>query len=142
MLKINFYDVGYIEDNKLKFAVIAAKHAGKWIFVRHKERTTWEIPGGHRERGEDIDSTASRELVEETGAVDFKLYPICVYSVDKEGSESCGQLYYAEVTTLGALPDSEIQEVKVFDEMPDNLTHALIQPYLYEKTMDFLNSCK
>ena len=28
---------------------------GKWVFCRHKERNTWEIPGGHREMGEAIE---------------------------------------------------------------------------------------
>lgn len=35
--------------------------------------------GGHRESGEDIFSTANRELMEETGATNFTIKPICVY---------------------------------------------------------------
>ncbi|MFR7445451.1 MAG: NUDIX domain-containing protein [Sellimonas intestinalis] len=42
---------------------------------------TYEVPGGHREAGETIDETARRELYEETGATDFDLFPVCVYSV-------------------------------------------------------------
>lgn len=140
MQKINFYDVGTIDDNQIKFAVISTKYNGKWVFVRHKERETWEIPGGHRESLEDIYNTASRELVEETGATDFKLYPICIYSVDRDGVESFGQLFYAEVENLGELPDSEIGEVRIFDEMPLNLTYPLIQPFLFERTLKFLSS--
>ena len=44
---VRFYDKA--EDALLKFAVIAARSEGKWVFCRHKERTTLEIPGGHRE---------------------------------------------------------------------------------------------
>lgn len=139
MLKINFYDLDTIEDSKLDFAVISAKYDNKWVFVKHKERTTWEIAGGHREVDEDISRTAARELIEETGAVDFKMYPICVYSVEKEGNESFGQLYYTEIFELGDLHrNSEIGEVKLFEEMPDNLTYPLIQPYLYKRTLEFL----
>ncbi|OOM76445.1 hypothetical protein CLPUN_26770 [Clostridium puniceum] len=29
---------------KLEFAVISAFFQGKWIFVKHKKRDTWEIP--------------------------------------------------------------------------------------------------
>lgn len=137
MEKINFYDIGAIDNNKLKFAVISARHNGKWIFVRHKERPTWEIPGGHREENEDINDTASRELFEETGAKNFKLYPICIYSVDRDGVESFGELFYAEVEALGKLPNSEIGEVKLFDEMPTNLTYPLIQPFLFKRTLEF-----
>ena len=52
---------------KLKYSVIAAQYRGKWIFCRHKARTTWEIPGGHIEPGETSDQAAFRELWEETG---------------------------------------------------------------------------
>lgn len=38
-----------IEDEKIGFAVIAAKYKDKWVLCRHKDRSTWEIPGGHRE---------------------------------------------------------------------------------------------
>lgn len=140
MLKVNTYDIDNVEDNKLKFAVIAARHNGKWIFARHKERTTWEIPGGHREEGEKIKDTAARELFEETGAKDFKLYPICIYSVDRGGEESFGQLFYAEVVLLGDLPDLEIAEVQLFDDVPDNLTYPAIQPFLFKKTNEFLTN--
>ena len=53
-MKIVFLEIGHINDNELKFAVISAFFKGKWIFVKHKQRNTWEIPGGHREMGEDI----------------------------------------------------------------------------------------
>ena len=69
MTKVNFYDS--INDSMLKFAVIIARHNGKWVFCKHKERNTWEVPGGHREDGEDILETAKRELYEETGAIAF-----------------------------------------------------------------------
>ena len=62
---VKFYD--QVEDEKLKFAVIAARAEGKWVFCKHKARTTFEMPGGHREPGEPILDTARRELQEETG---------------------------------------------------------------------------
>ena len=41
MTKVNFYD--NIDDSMLKFAVIIARHNGKWVFCKHKERNTWEV---------------------------------------------------------------------------------------------------
>ena len=39
------------DDSKLKYAVILAKYNGKYVFVKHRERKTYELPGGHREPG-------------------------------------------------------------------------------------------
>ena len=69
MIKVNFYE--NINDALLKFAVIIAKADGKWVFCKHKERDTYEVPGGHRETGENILDTAKRELYEETGALEY-----------------------------------------------------------------------
>ena len=79
MLEVNFYE--RVDDKRLKFAVIISKTDNKWIFCKHKERDTYEIPGGHREENETIMETARRELMEETGAVNFHITPVCVYSV-------------------------------------------------------------
>ena len=36
---MNFYDS--INDSMLKFAVIIARHNGKWVFCKHKERNEY-----------------------------------------------------------------------------------------------------
>ena len=134
---VRFYDDA--DDALLKFAVIIAKSNGKWVFCKHKERETLEIPGGHREIGEDIFETAKRELVEETAAADFKIRPICVYSVtgknrvNKTGGELFGMLYYAEIISFGGKPESEIEKVVLLDDMPKNWTYPLIQPLLIKE---------
>lgn len=142
MVKINFYELNRIEDNKLLFAVIMTKFNGQWIYVRHKDRNTWEIPGGHREENENINDTASRELFEETGATKFRLTPICTYSVERDErvdyTESFGQLFYSEVEVLDNVLHFEISEIKLFDDIPDNLTYPLIQPFLHKKVLEFL----
>ncbi len=76
-MKVKFYK--NIDEDSLKFAVIIAKHDEKWVFCKHKERDTYEVPGGHRESGETIEETAKRELYEETGATDYLMEPVCVY---------------------------------------------------------------
>ena len=79
MTKVTFYKPDKTADEKLKFAVIAARYQDKWVFCRHKQRTTWEIPGGHRDPDEVIEETARRELAEETGAVDADIHTVAVY---------------------------------------------------------------
>ncbi len=137
MVEVNFYD--HVEDERLKFAVILAKTEGKWVFCRHRERDTYEMPGGHREAGEDILTTARRELREETGAVEFTIKPICVYSVkgtarEQEGpdSETFGMLFAADITSFEAL-HSEIEEILMTDRPVDHWTYPQIQPKLLDE---------
>ncbi len=56
MTQVRFYEE--VRDEYLKFAVIIARSSGKWVFCKHKDRDTLEVPGEHREIGEDIFDTA------------------------------------------------------------------------------------
>jgi 8-oxo-dGTP diphosphatase len=141
-MKIQFYDIGSVNDIELTFAVISAIYQGKWLYVRHKERRSWEIPGGHRETGEMIDETAKRELFEETGCKEVDLVPICDYSMDDSIIKIFGRLYFSRIKEIGQLPISEIDEVKLFDKLPNNLTYLEIQPKLFETTLAFIGDCE
>ncbi|MDE6471301.1 MAG: NUDIX domain-containing protein [Eubacterium sp.] len=133
-MQIRFYDE--VDDALLKFAVIISKANGKFVFCKHKERDTYEVPGGHREMNEDIFETAKRELNEETGAVDFDITPICVYSVTAkdnfDGEETFGMLYYADIRTFEEI-HSEIEKIIITDTLPLKWTYPLIQPELLKK---------
>lgn len=143
-MEVKFYNSA--QDSLLKFAVIVAKHNGKWVFCKHKERNTYEVPGGHREEKEIILDTAKRELFEETGACEYKIIPICVYSVigknrvNASGKESYGMLYYADIKTFEKLPQSEIEQVCLFENLPTEWTYPLIQPKLIEKVQNYISS--
>jgi len=139
MQKVRFYEE--MQDDLLKFAVIVAKCNGKWVFCKHKERQTYECPGGHREAQEGILETAKRELYEETGAIEYSIHPACVYSVqDHEeetgaaGEEVFGMLYYADIAEVEELPqESEMEKIELFTDLPSNWTYPEIQPKLVEK---------
>ncbi|MDE6725588.1 MAG: NUDIX domain-containing protein, partial [Ruminiclostridium sp.] len=127
-----FYDS--VNSELIKYAVIVSRYKDKWVFCKHKERNTFEIPGGHREEGETPTAAAMRELMEETGAVDFNIYPVCVYSVIHDsGSESFGMLYYAEILEFEQELKFEIESIHFFDGLPDQWTYPLIQPKLLEE---------
>ena len=137
MLEVKFYD--RVDDTLLKFAVIISKTDGKWVFCKHKERDTYEVPGGHREAEELIFETAKRELKEETGATDFDIKPICVYSVkgktrvnENIDDETYGMLYIADIYSFEEL-HSEIEKIVISDKLVENWTYPLIQPKLIEE---------
>ncbi len=137
MIEVKFYD--QVSDELLKFAVIISKTDGKWVFCKHKERDTYEVPGGHREENETILDTAKRELKEETSALDFTVSPICVYSVtgknkvNKTGEETYGMLFFADIKSFENELHSEMEKVLITDTLVDNWTYPLIQPKLIEE---------
>ena len=135
MVEVKFYDV--VDDSLLKFAVIIAKSDDKWVFCKHQERNTYEIPGGHREPGELIDDTARRELYEETGATDYTLKRICVYSVTApdnfNGVEAFGMLYFADVLSFEKELHNEIEKIIMTDRLVNDWTYPLIQPKMMEE---------
>ena len=114
-----------------KYAVIIAKHEGKLLWCRHKDRDTWEVPGGHIEPRETAIEAAARELQEETGATDFTIAPVCWYRLhfNNGGLGSISLLCAAEVHAMGEL-HSEIAEIRTFEGVPTDLTYPDIQPYL------------
>lgn len=131
-MHVKFYESA--DDKLLKFAVIIAQYNGRFVFCKHKDRDTYEIPGGHREEDEDILKAAERELYEETGAIEFSITPVFVYSVtgknrvNETGNESFGMLYYADIKKFDELKNSEMECICFFDDIPDKLTYPDIQP--------------
>lgn len=135
-MDVKFYEK--VPDELLKFVVILSVHEGKYVFCKHRERETYEVPGGHREEGESVLEAAKRELYEETGAKIFDIRPVSVYSVkgknkvNESGEECFGMLYFADIREFEQELHSEIEKIVLFEEVPDKLTYPLIQPKLIE----------
>lgn len=141
MTEVKFYDPLFEPDAELTYSVISAEYKGRWIFVRHKDRKTWEIAGGHIEKGETSFEAAGRELMEETGALKFNLECIATYFVKMDEVTGYGRLYIANVIKLGPIPDTtEIAELILRERLPENLTYPDIQPYLFSRTLDYVRS--
>jgi len=139
MVRVEFYDPEFIPEEKLTYSVITARFRGNWVLVRHRERRTLEIPGGHIEENETSSQAAERELREETGASRFSLECVSTYSVTMDGKTGYGRLYFAEVYEMAEPSDQfEIGEVILMTSLPENLTYPLIQPRLFEEVIRYI----
>jgi 8-oxo-dGTP diphosphatase len=134
MLEVRLQPTG-IDHGQYLFVVIATQHKGRWVWVKHRERDTWEMPGGHIEKGELADDAAKRELFEETGAKIFSIKPVCDYLVKSESKEGISRLYIANVEDFGPLPESEISCIEFFDCIPEMITYPEIQPILLSEVI-------
>ena len=130
-VRVRFYPTG--DNSQVIFSIIPCTYKGKWVWVQNKRRIGLEIPGGHVEPGESPDAAARRELEEETGALDYQIWPVSFYSVSTRepdgsfGPERFGRLFYAEINRLGDI-HSEIDHLSLFDNLPEQLTFPDIQP--------------
>lgn len=135
MTEVKFYDD--IEDELLKVAVIVSKSQNLYVFCKHKERDTWEIPGGGRRYGENILDTAKRELYEETGALEFDIKSVCVCSVKApelfDEKEKFGMLFFADIKRFETELHSEIEKIMVTDKLPTKWTYPDIHPELIKE---------
>ena len=123
-----------------KYTVICTNYRGKWILSRHRERNTWETQGGHIEPGETPLEAAIRELYEESGIRDADVYPLCDYWGFNPYRCSNGMVFLAVVHSVGELPESEMQEIGMFDTLPDDLTYPQTSPVLYREAEKLLKS--
>lgn len=138
-MEIKFYDQAL--DSDLQYAVVCAKVGEKWLLCRHRERDTWELPGGRRAPGENIHDTAARKLREETGITEYQMEPVAAYGVFREGEDpSFGALFFADVWETADLPaGSEIAECCLMETLPDALTDPELQPVLLEQVRQWLD---
>ena len=122
-----------------RYVVVFSRMNGQWLFSRHRKRDTWETQGGHIEPGETPLEAAKRELYEESGATRFTMVPAFDYWAGTDQESSVGAVFLAEIAELGPLPDSEMAEVRAFDDLPANVTYPAITPMLFERVKTLVN---
>jgi 8-oxo-dGTP diphosphatase len=120
---ITYYPANSIELSELTYVIIGTREKEKWIFVRNRDRSSWELPAGHIEKGETALEAAKRELFEETGTLKSSIQAIHDYSVENNGEVKSGRVFFAEVIDRGPLPASEIVEIKIQTKSPEHATY-------------------
>ena len=83
---MNFYDE--VDDKLLRFSVIIAKTEDKYVFCKHKDRNTWEVPGGHREPGENYMRKQEWSILIFSQSLDILLLQRIIL-MDRKRSECC-----------------------------------------------------
>jgi 8-oxo-dGTP diphosphatase len=126
---------GLLEDQKLTYVVMGARYQDKWIFVRHRDRQTWEMPAGHIEAGESADRAAVRELFEEAGVVKSSLEVICDYEVTVGTKVEYGRLYGVTVYEMEPQKEFEIEELLLSSGLPQSLTYPDVQTILFQRVI-------
>ncbi len=112
--------------------IVFAKYANKWLFCQHKERETWEVPGGNVECGEELIVAAKRELYEETGAATDDINLICYFFDNRYRKHFA--VFFANIKEINALPESEMARITLLDEFTENTTYKetydILLPYI------------
>ncbi len=132
MLPVNLFELDYKIDSDLTRVILVCRYKDKWLLCKHKEKGTWEVPGGHIEAGEDWLAAAKRELLEETGVIKANIERICFYKIS-----SYGLICFADVIELGSNKlKYEMDEVALFDELPLNMTYYDTHKKFIDKVCD------
>lgn len=122
-----------VADQHLAWAVVLADFNGQWLLVRHRQRSTFEAPGGKREPGESVFECATRELIEEASATEFTLDWITNYSIRlPNGTVSFGSLFHSNVASFSNQLCYETSEILVAKTLPNELTYPFVLPQLVE----------
>lgn len=143
-MECKIYDFNTLKN--YRYADIFAWYKEKWIFCKHRARTSWETPGGHIEQEESPLDAAKRELFEEIGAISFDIEPLCdcwvqggLNGVEQEAN---GQVFFANIHVLDKTPLNELKSICLLDGLPDELTYPeytnMIFPIAVEKLHSFL----
>lgn len=132
-LRCLVYPLGTLKE--YKYVVVCTRYQGQWLLSCHKKRDTWETQGGHIEQGETPLDAAQRELYEESGVSDAEIIPVCDYYGYDDKGHSNGVVFLAKVHSLGTLPESEMERVQAFAQLPENLTYPSVTPVLMAEAL-------
>ncbi len=140
MLKVDFHPPDYYPECGFTYVIIGARYLNKWVFIKHKQRRSYELPAGHIHEEEDTDTAASRELEEETGAKKYKIVCVSTYTVSENSKLRAGRLFYAEIEAMGGeRDDKEIDEVILSDYLPAVRSFHHVQRALFNYLQKYLS---
>lgn len=90
-----------IPEKNWKQVHIIANYGGKVVFAYFEKLGLYNLPGGHLEEGESVDTTVRREFAEETGGLIIDWEPVGYQArTDSKGNTVYQLRVYADVTEV------------------------------------------
>lgn len=116
-------------EKSISFVIIVANYnnSDEWVFVQKNDNNTWELPAGHKKKGESSLEAAQRELFEETGAKEYTMEVLSDYTLVINNEQGVGRIFLAIISKLGPLPSFEIKKRIIAENMPLPHTYPLLQ---------------
>lgn len=118
-----------IKEKSCGIVIYRSTDEGQKFLLLHYPSGHWDFPKGHVEKGEDERQTASREVQEETGIIEFKFQENfrerMEYAYQREG-----KLYLKEVIFF--LAETKTEEIKISHEHQNHIWLS------YEKALEQL----
>ena len=102
----------------MTFALVAAWHEGKILFMFNHWRQEWELPGGKIDPGEDTATCAGRELTEETRQVapSLRCVGLMKCQLEPDNRLEFGMLYACELQSIVPfVPNNEAERIIWWD---------------------------
>jgi 8-oxo-dGTP diphosphatase len=97
-------------------------HQGKLVVCWNKFRNNWELPGGGREKGEDITSCVLREIYEETNQVidHIDIVGVCKVYIPRMQKEGLWAVFTGELQSLSNfIENDEMAKMILWDFKSD-----------------------
>lgn len=127
--------------------VTAFDAAGRVLLIQQPWADGWLEPGGARQPGESLETTAEREVREETGVEVTPVRPHAVHDYTFEHEETgetsgwTGVFFEARAETPAVardpgVDDEEITDVRWFDELPENLFNPDHTEHVYQRARE------
>lgn len=116
-INVQFYATDTAAE--LRYAVVAARCGGQWVLSRHRERGTWELPGGHREPGRGYRRRRAARAVRGDGRGAFHAQPRVRVQRDHGWADGLRDAVLCGDRHARRAPESEIAEPAAVRAAPE-----------------------